>query len=189
MVVVTRSEDSVTFGLDMGSAPVPTRRYAADACSIDVRSGDVRFIFAQRGLTEEEFESALIVRLNPLAARQFIDSMSEVKQPTIAELAKKVGESLRPLEPIARARQMVSVLANLASVAVAGFEACIDFYHASAFAMRAVEVKGKNQLELEPVVRVELRTGLFLALLAALNGVAAQLPNGINTEEASNGTA
>jgi hypothetical protein len=189
MVAVARSEGSVMFGLDMGSAPVPTRRYAADACSIDIKSGDVRFIFAQRSLNDEEFESALVVRLNPLAARQFIDSLKGIQEPTIAQVASNIGESIRALEPITKARQMVSVLANLASVAIAGFESCVDFYHASAFAMRAIDVKGKNQLELEPVVRVELRTGLFLAVLEALEEITDQLPNREKTDGDSYGTA
>jgi hypothetical protein len=189
MVAVARSEGSVMFGLDMGSAPVPTRRYAADACSIDIKSGDVRFIFAQRSLNDEEFESALVVRLNPLAARQFIDSLKGIQEPTIAQVASNVGESIRALEPITKARQMVSVLANLASVAIAGFESCVDFYHASAFAMRAIDVKGKNQLELEPVVRVELRTGLFLAVLEALEEIADQLPDREKSDGDTYGTA
>ena len=189
MTVISRSEASISFGIDMGKAPVPSRRYAADACSVEFRNGELRFIFAQRSLDESEFESALVVRLNPMAAHQFINSMREIKQPSISQLAERVGEVVRPLETISNSKQMISVLANLASVAVAGFEACIDFYHASAFAMRSMDTSARNELELEPVVRVEIRTGLFLALLAALDEVSNLLPKGLETQEVRNGTA
>jgi len=183
----SQSGDAVTFGLDMASAPVPQRRYAADVCSVDMRDGDVRFIFAQRGL-REGFDSALVVRLNPLAARQFLDTTKAMRGPSTEEIAAKVGATLRPMEAAQEAKQMVGVVANFIAVAVAGWEACLDFYHASAFAMRAVDTK-KNQLELEPVVRVDLNTGSFMGMVRGLDQLAEYLPESKYYGESDDGTA
>lgn len=173
---VAQSDGSVTFGVDIGSAPVPSKRYAADACEVDLKDGNLRMIFAQRGIGDEPFESALVIKLNPLAARNLIESVGDMDNPTVAEIAEKIGEERRPLERVARARQMVSVVANFVTVAVAGFETCVDFYHASAFSIRAIDAKKKTHLGLEPVVRVDITTGLFMAIQDALEALAPQLP-------------
>lgn len=176
LAVLARTEGTVTLGLDMGSAPVPSKRYAADVCDATLCDGDLRLVFAQRSLESGVFESALVIKLNPMAAQQFIGSLAEMNGPTVQEIARRVGETVRPLERVAVAKQMVSVVANFVTVAVAGFEACLDFYHASAFAMRAVDAQTKSQLELEPVVRVDLRTGALMAVTDELGRLESQLP-------------
>lgn len=169
----TSSGDVVGFGLDLATAPVPSRRYAADVCFVELEDGAVKFVFGQRGLSD--FESALIVRMNPHAARQFLDSLREMNSPSIKELAAMVDAEMRPQRKIGEARQSVGVVANIAAVALTTWEGCIDFYHASAFAFRAFARKS-GHLEVEPVVRVDLSMGLFLGLVDALERLASQLP-------------
>lgn len=77
---------------------------------------------------------------------------------------------------------MANAIANICSVAVAGYETCLDFYHASAFAMR--KAQSQTALDVEPVVRVDMRTSLFVSFVVSVNDIATQiqLKNGENHE-------
>jgi hypothetical protein len=60
----------------------------------------------------------------------------------------------------------------MAIFAMTGQDSCIDFYQASPFAM-AVALRAKK-LQLDPVVRVEVRTPLLISLIAELRTQLAQ---------------
>lgn len=161
-------------GLDVSKAPVPSRRYAAEACAVDSDGRDMRIVFVQSAVFGDEIETALVVRMNPTAVVQYAESVTSMKSPNlteIAEIMKVVPEPL--LEIKSRPHQTVKVVANLVSMAVAGHETCIDFYHASAFAVRKSE--GQNKIEVEPVVRVDMSTSLFLSLNDRMQEIASQL--------------
>jgi hypothetical protein len=161
-------------GLDVSKAPVPSRRYATELCTVDSDGRDMRIVFAQSAIFGDEIETALVVRMNPTAVVQFAESVINMVDPTLDELAGLVKVSREPLLEIkSRPHQTVKVVANLISVAIAGHEACLDFYHASAFAVRKSE--GQNKLDVEPVVRVDIRTGLFLSLNDRIQEIASQL--------------
>jgi hypothetical protein len=176
--VRTSSEHTgyVTFGVDIGAAPVPQRRYACELCTVKAQNGDVRLIFAQRSLGPDAFESALVVRMNPHAARQFLKSLDLINSPSIATIAEQMKIAKVPLTEITqRPHQMANVVANLASVAVSGYETCIDFVHASPFAMRAASTS--KELAVEPVVRVDIPTALFMSLIDGLRSAVAAFPD------------
>lgn len=156
------------YGLDMSSAPVPQRRYAAELCALSFDGFEAKFVFAQRCLVGDGLDSALVIRMNPVAVAQFSESILEMGSPSLAEiavLAKLRSEDLSAIN--SNPNQTASMVANICAVAISGHEVCLDFYHASAFAMsRSI---GRSDVELEPVVRVDLRTSMFVSLT---NGIA-----------------
>lgn len=162
------------FGLDIAKAPVPQRRYAADECSVVFDGREARLIFAQRCLIGGEFDSALVVRFNPLAITQFAHSMDTMNDPNLDTI---VGLLAYPAEELSvftvKPLHMANVFANLVAVAIASHETCLDFYHASAFAIH--KSASHTTLEVEPVVRVDMRTTLFAAMMRKIQEIATQI--------------
>ena len=175
----------VTFGLDMSSAPVPQRRYMADVCAIRLANDDFKFIFGQERLDGDGLDSALVVRFNAYAALTLLASIEEMDRPSLAVIANTCRISPQPLIEITKQPSQTAILiANLAAIAVSGFDTCIDFYYASPFAIR--KSHRSEQLEVESVVRVDMRTASFIAFCAELRRLCGTLPPEI--KESNHGT-
>jgi hypothetical protein len=170
--------DVTTVGVDISNAPVPQREFAAEACTVIKEANEAWLIFTQAVIGTEgaEIDAMLIVRMNPQAARQLAHSVNDMKRPTVREIADRMGVAkAAPLDLLSRPRQTGRMMANLAVIAVSGYESCIDFYRASPFAFRDLSTTSK--LAVEPVVRVDLQTAQFLTLIERLGEVVASLPS------------
>ena len=169
----TGASDMLGVGLDLSRARVPDRRYAADACSIARAHGSVKLMFGQDRVDGEGWRTLLVVGMSDAAIFQILRSVAEMKNPTLEQIVAAANLQAEPLservsEP-EQPNQAVSLIANLATIAIAGTEACIDFYHLSAFAVGAL--RGANKTAVDPVVRVDLRASLLLGLVAALGAL------------------
>jgi hypothetical protein len=166
---------TVTLGLDIASAPVPQRRYACEVCSVDFDGHELRLIFGQNSLGGGPLDTALVIRMSPMAGRQFAESTDQMENPGLNAIAENVGITAESLVQITvRPHQTANMVANFVAAAVSGYETCLDFYHASAFAMR--NVAHQNSLELEPVVRVDMRTSIFMSLVSEIQAIVKTLP-------------
>ena len=169
------SEDVITVGLDISSAPVPQGRFAAELCEVRFEFNDLRLIFAQRTLDRGGLDSALIVRMNPIAGHQLLRSINDMQRPGLDGIAEAMGIQATPLAKISQQpSQMANVVANLVAIAVSGFETCMDFYHASAFAMR--NVTDSDTLAVEPIVRVDVQTAVFVSMVQELRALESVMP-------------
>lgn len=167
----TDANHQAHFGIELSKAPVPQRRYAAEICTLRFDGLEARFIFGQRCLIGDTLDSALVIRMSPKALKEFADSLDGMSISTIPHELQLASESLT--EITSRPQQMANVVANLVSVGVADQETCLDFYHASAFAIGKAHKETK--LEVEPVVRVDIRTSLFIALVSKLNEISTEI--------------
>lgn len=159
------SSDTVRFGLDLSSAPVPQRRYAADICTVTFANNEAKLIFAQCCILGLALDSALVIRMSSHAIVMFAESLRGIRNPSVEELAQRLNIAPESLTSItSKPAQTANMVANICSVAVSGHEACLDFYHASAFASKKAETT--NALEVEAIVRVDMRTSLFLPLIS-----------------------
>ena len=169
------NKKAFTFGIDISSAPVPPRRYAAELADVRLLNGDTRFLFGQSYLDDTSLESVVSVRMNPIATTQLLRSIEEMQNPGLATIAEQVGIKASPLTAtFAKPQHMANMVANLAAIAVSGYETCIDFYHASAFAYK--NAARTEQLEVEPVVRVDLQTAIFLSIVQRMRDLVAEMP-------------
>jgi hypothetical protein len=168
LVRTTGGADTETevFGIDMSSAPIPQRRYAAEQCSVRFANNEVRIIFGQLDFSGDSFETALLIRMSPKALKQFADSLHGMSDPSPLQVCTILKVEPETLCSIKSAKQIVNMAANICSVAVSGHESCMDFYHTSAFA--SLKSRTTHQLEVEPVVRVDLRTSLLVPLIAGI---------------------
>ncbi len=160
--------------MDLTKAKVPDRRYAADVCAIRRIHGTVKVMFGQERVDGQGWRTLLVIEMSELAVSRFVDSFEQMKNPTMDEIighSKYQADALstnvsEPSQP----NQAASLFANLGLVAISDNEACIDFYHASAFSLGAVQHSQK--MAVDPVVRIDLRSSLLFGLIAGLRGLA-----------------
>jgi hypothetical protein len=174
---ITKTSDNktVSFGADFSTAPVPTRRYAADVCDIKVHRNDVIMVFGQESGFEGDLDSVLQLRMNPTCVKDFVESLKVMGASTFGENIDNLNTGAEPLteikvKPVRFAKAQVSYV----SVAMSGFDTCMDFYSASPFAM--VHMQNSGQLFVEPIARVDIHTALFVSFVAKLREVVKDLP-------------
>lgn len=166
-VVGVDGTTGISVGVDLGQAPVPDRRYVVDLYSYRVTKGGCQLLFAQQKIGKAELRSLLVLHMTATAAGHLLRACVEMRDPSIAELAKIKGLEPEPADTIEEEPdQTVALNANLAGIAVANEETCLDFYQMSAATIHAARHGG--QVHVNPVVRVELRTSQFLGLLEEL---------------------
>jgi hypothetical protein len=162
-------------GIDMNQAPVPDRRFAADSCGLIVKHGTVKILFGQDRVDGNGWRSLVIVQMSSKAAGRFLGSMQNPDNPFL-ETKKKTTE-LFGVEDLVSSfaeppqGQAIALAANLPAIAMTENETCLDFYQASPFALG--NVAKTQELALEPVVRIDLRSSLFLGLMKGFeeNGI------------------
>jgi hypothetical protein len=172
--VQTSGQTQITFGMNLNDAPVPNRRYVADVAMVLERHGTVNVIFGQEKIGEDALRSMLVVQMSPVAARNFLNSFAQLN-PSLSDVVKQMGSAPEKLHALKEgSSQAVAFSANLSAAAMAGEEACLDFYNASPFSIRSLQVTKK--IGVEPVVRVDLRVTLLQAILDELALIEQKLP-------------
>lgn len=162
-----------SFRIDLKQAPVPQRRYATDIASVVYDGYDVKIIFAQKDLFGDELESALSIRVN-LGGFMEMSAQLSAFLPELGKIEGVLRLKVEGLTPIrSRPRVTANLVSNISSSAISGHETCMDFYQVNAFAM--AKAGKSDKLEVEPVVRVEMRTSLFSALSKEVARIAAEI--------------
>jgi hypothetical protein len=155
------------YGLDLSSAPIPQRRYAAELCSVLFEKNEAKLIFAQPQFGSDVLESALVIRMSPVAVTQLAESIHAISSPTLAEICERVDIEPEEISIFtSHPKNVANAVANICSIAISGHETCMDFYHASAFAAKKSE--SSDELEVDPVVRVDIRTALLVPLIQCI---------------------
>lgn len=166
------------FGVDFSSAPVPQRRYAADICDVTIRRNDLVIVFGQEAVFGDSVDSALQIRMNATASRNFVEMGAKLDDPLLQQIVAQEKLRAEPLTPLTeKPSQEAKVVANFVAVAIAGIETCMDFFHASAFSFRQLEKHG--DLDVEPIVRVVLHTALFISLMDKFRQLSPLLSTGV----------
>lgn len=163
--IVEQSKDgqNIAVRLDVDSLPVPPRRYLAEFCFVSRTDDFINLFFCEKKLFNDDMKTCLTIRFP-------IDELEDIL-PNIKNQSEGISDSDSYLlldssmknEP----EQNVKLTANLAFIAASGPEACIDFYHISAFSKQFLKVK-QNELGVEPIVRVDLTTSILDKLVNTL---------------------
>ena len=177
--VVAHPGDSplVELSIDLQNAPVPDRRYAADGVLVRRTEESIQVVFGQMQITDpKQLQSAVLLKLSFDATRSFlttcVDFTPRLRQFVKSNAVYKPGAlQLSVEEP----NHSVVMTASMVAAVFMAREACLDFYNASPFAYRAMGKNGTH-LAVDPVLRVELATGLLLSLMEQLEGLKAEIP-------------
>lgn len=161
------------FSADLSAAPVPDRRFSADAVSVLNGQHLVKLLFAQKNVIGSGYLSLLVIQMSFDSIHLFLKSMEPLNT-EVHDMLKKInimGELSEMVEP---AGQTVVLSSTMVVTGYSGFDACLDFYNASPFAMQGVNAGGK--LAIEAVVRVNMPTALVFAMWQKLKDLAPKLP-------------
>ena len=159
---------SALIAIDMTAAPVPDRRFAADAVWVEVGSDLARGFFAQYRGAGPRVEHLIVLRVPFKGARQFISSMNgELIEKARNYLERFAVPSPPPVDRENFPNQSFTLDANILIAGFAGREACLDLYHTSPYVTMELQ-KGSKQLRAEPVARVILTTRLLIDMYREL---------------------
>lgn len=169
--VSTSGETSAVVGIPLGLAPVPERKYVADMCHVTSNETGVKIIFGQVKLAQDGMRSAVVVKMSRRGIGFLLNAVDEIKNPSYADII--LGEGLKPitLPPLSsEPDQVVMLAANMAITAMSGEEVALDFLQISPFSMAAI-MKGAREVAVDPVVRVDLNSELFMGLIDTLRKI------------------
>lgn len=170
------------FEVNLSQAHVPERRYLADVASVVVHKSDMSLMFAQRRIGSELLRSLLVVRMPAERALMFARSVLSVESPKFMDaVVRQHVEKEELVQIVQEPDQTVALSANMTLMAFSGRESCIDFYQASAFSMAAA-LKAQK-VAVDPVVRIELRTGIVWALVEFIRSYAEKNPEHFDSQE------
>lgn len=163
---------TMTIGLNASSLPVPERRFSCDAVQVTSSAGGARLLLAQRQPVGDGLLSMVVINFATEPVTQFLQSIHEefLKQAVAFVGARKVAVAASVFSE--NAQQSVVLTSSYILAGHSGFSACMDFYNASPFSIQHLAVVRK--LALEPVVRVNLSTGLLIALIDGLRAAAGE---------------
>jgi hypothetical protein len=153
---------SNVVSLDLSGAPVPDRRFGADAARVAVGTDVVRILFGQFRGAGPHFEHVVVVKVPYTAASNFLRSLQgEVSEVANGFLTRyKVAPAPR-FDDKELPSQTFTLDANILIVGVTGREACIDLYHVSPHVFKVLQ-RGGREFRGEPVARVILTTRLVM---------------------------
>src|ERR1700733_13700223 len=161
-----RNATSPSFGLasvDFAPVPVPDKKYVADVCGV-LRTGQVfKIYFGQCPVPDQPLQNLLVMNMSQNGVRTTLAAVGQVSNPTFEEIAKQGNFGAVPLfVPSVAPAQTVTLSANFALTAMASEEAVIDFLKSSPFSIASAFHSSK--MAVEPIVRVDLSSGLLLGL-------------------------
>jgi hypothetical protein len=166
--------NAVELSVDLQAAPVPERRYVADACAV-LRSDDfVLLAFGQRRLVGSGCRSLVVLSMSAEAIRSFLKTCDGFLE-RVAAFLERNGLARSPLLDLTEEPpQTVHLAANVVAVAQAGRESCLDLYHVSPWSIRSVSTR--NQLVIDPIVRIDMPTALLVPVVEQLVRLEHELP-------------
>jgi len=172
----------VELSLDLQNAPVPERRYAADGVLAVRTPENVHLVFGQAKITSTQLQSAVLLKFSFDAARSFLATCVDFTPRLRKFVEANAVHKSAPLQISGEEpSQVVTMTTNMVAAVYMGREACLDFYNASPFAFRALGNDG-TQLAVDPLLRVELATGLLLSMVEQLEALKADLPEAVKQE-------
>jgi len=165
------------MSFDFRDAPVPDRKYVAGIYRVEFTDDEVRLLFGQRKYgAANELRNLLVIHLSGSCVQQFLRITDEMTSPTYLEIAAVTNIKPTPMFTLDKEPEntTVELAANLMISAMSGDEAVLDLYKYSPFSILAVQHGAR--LALDPIVRIDLRSTLFLGLLSELRKIAPDLP-------------
>lgn len=164
------------ISIDLSTAQVPDRRYAAEVGAILISDSMVRLLFGQTKAIGEGLSSLLVIHMPFRAARVFLHSMIPVAKTALEFMTTNHvrNSPLLDLKSQKEPLQTATVEANIVAAAYTGREACMDFYHSSSFAIHGFGISGK--FFGEPTVRVTLPLSLMMGIHDSLLQHKSELP-------------
>jgi len=167
------------IGIDLSQAEVPERTYFGDVCGIEYVHETVRIIFGQLKRSGKPL-SLVTISLSPQSILQFIETVDRMTEPSFAELLQIGSINSEPLlDFIDDPEDAANMKASLVAIALAGPDACLDFYDASPFVVAQARRSPSGKMMLRGVVRIDTRTAIMMSVMDRLKEIGANFHSGL----------
>jgi hypothetical protein len=169
------TENTIELLVEYDKAEAPGRAYYADHCDVIKGRSGVSLLFGKlKPGTSILRNKVEIVFPEEMFVRQLWKNSRQLHEKTREEFER------RPLEPIRDLTDTDTVQAfranNVMMVGI-GDEALIDFYYIAPTEIHYALTKKRNQIALDPVIRIVLSGSLVFELLEKCHEIVEKIPN------------
>jgi hypothetical protein len=169
------TENVIELRIEYDKAEVPSRAYYADYCDVVKGRSGVSLLFGKlKPGTSTLRNKVEIVFPEDLFVRQLWKNSRQLHEKTREEFNR------RPLEPITNLTDTDTVQAfraNNVMMLGMGDEALMDFYYIAPSELHYAFVKKRNEIALDPVIRIVLSGSLVFELLEKCGIIVEQIPD------------
>ena len=175
-IKITQSAEDhglVEMWLDYEKALVPSRAYFADYVDVVEGRADITLVFGRLKPGTSKLRSQVEISFSRKSvAAQVWQSSRELHE--ILLKAKKQG--LPAIEGVEASELVHTSRANNVFMAVMGEEAILDFYYIAPSDIHFVKLGRRDNVNLEPVIRISAPSALVLEFLDKCGEVVAKMP-------------
>jgi hypothetical protein len=172
---------TVEIGIDYAKAPVPHLHYEADYCDVVAARAGIALTFGKLRPTSDILRNKVEVSFSPeFFVKNVWGTTRQLHETTRRMVA---GKELTDLGRLPEPEKVQCFRANNVFMAVLPSEAVLDFYYISPGDVQFAQLRKKQEIELEPVVRVLVSTPLLLEFLDKCKPVAEALALTLESEE------
>lgn len=170
--------DGVTalqLSIDITDLPSPARSYSADQAMLSFNGSDaLHFLFWQHTIGGKA-RSMVGVKVYSDAAMRLHEACAPLR-PVLDAFVERNKIAVPTVQLLEEPAQAVSLVATLAQISFAGFEAEISFFHLSPYGVHVASRRNESHVPVEPVVQIDLSAAMLASLLRELARLAPALP-------------
>jgi hypothetical protein len=166
---------SVQLSISITDLPSPSRSYSADQATISFNGADaVHFLFWQHTIRGKP-RSMVGVKVYSDSAVRLHESCGPIR-PVLEAFVERNKIQIPNVQLVDEPDQAVSLVATMAQISFAGFEAEVSFFHLSPYGVHLASQRNEAQIPVDPVVQIDLSTGMLASLMQELDRLAPFLP-------------
>ena len=168
----TEDHGMVEMWLDYEKAQVPDRAYFADYVDVMEGRADITLVFGRLTPSTPKLRSQIEISFSREAmVKQVWQSTRELHA-----LLQKSEKQLPPVEGVQVSELVHTSRANNVFMAMMGEESIMDFYYIAPSEIHFVRLGRRDNVNLEPVIRISLPSPLVLEFLNKCGDVVAKIP-------------
>jgi hypothetical protein len=176
-IVEQKNDEGVMeVSLDYEKADVPSRAYFADYVEVLEGRADITLIFGRLMPGSRKLRTQVEISF---ARDTFITQLWNGSRDMHESMKKNAKLKLAPLEDVGYSDSVHTSRANNVFIVAAGEESIMDFYYIAPNELHFFRIGRRNQVNLEPVIRISLPTPLVLEFLNKCDALEAKMPEAL----------
>lgn len=163
----------VELSLDYEKAEVPSRAYFADYVSVLEGRADITLVFGRLIPGSKKLRTQVEISFS---RDSFVAQLWKSAQKMHEAIKKNEKLRLPPIEGAVYSDIVHTSRANNVFIAILGDESILDFYYIAPSEIHFVRMGRRNQVNLEPVIRISLPSPLVLEFLDQCDELVSKMP-------------
>lgn len=170
----TDARGLIELSLDYEKAEVPSRAYFADYVDVLEGRADITLLFGRLTPGTKKLRSQVEISFS---RHSFVGQVWRSTREMHEMLRKNEKLELPPVEDVQYSDMVHTSRANNVFMAVLGEESIADFYYIAPSDLHFVRLGRRDNVNLEPVIRVSLPSPLVLEFLNKCEGLISKMPD------------